>query len=154
MDSTQATQIELDFSDIDDNMSVTIGSGTLDPLYGAVPPNNWYTTTGTINTNYPSISISPTWTTTGTSGSWTITDTDLVSPSSAKIQLNGEDADIMIGEKSLMQILDGIEQRLGLLKCREDLESEWEELKALGDQYRALVKNIEEKSKMWETLKR
>lgn len=152
MDSTQATQIELDFSDIDDNMSVTIGSGTLDSLYGVVPPNNWYTTTGT---NYPNISISPSiYTTTGTSGSWTITDTDLVSPSSAKIQLNGEDADIMIGEKSLMQILDGIEQRLGLLKCREDLESEWEELKVLGDQYRALVKNIEEKSKMWETLKR
>jgi hypothetical protein len=53
-----------------------------------------------------------------------------------------------------MGILDSIEQRLGLLKCREDLETEWSELRSLGDQYRAMVKNIEEKTKMWETLKR
>jgi hypothetical protein len=52
-----------------------------------------------------------------------------------------------------MQILDGLEQRLGLLKCREDLESNWSELKALGDQYRVMVKDIEEKTRMWNTLK-
>jgi len=53
-----------------------------------------------------------------------------------------------------MQILDGLEQRLGLLKCREDLEADWSELKALGDQYRAMVKDIEEKIKIWDVLKR
>jgi hypothetical protein len=53
-----------------------------------------------------------------------------------------------------MQILDGIESRLGLLHTREDLENEWSELRALGDRYREMVRNIEEKSKMWDTLKK
>jgi hypothetical protein len=52
-----------------------------------------------------------------------------------------------------MQILDGLEQRLGLLKCREDLEADWSELKALGDQYRAKLAEIENKNKMWKALK-
>ena len=66
----------------------------------------------------------------------------------------GDDADIEINGRSVMGILDSIEQRLGLLKCREDLEQEWSELKELGDRYRALQKQIEEKSKMWEALKK
>lgn len=157
MDLTQKDQLNLDFNDVTINVtdSLTLGGGSItdltwDSSYGAIPPNN-----------YSAISISPNtwsngWTTTGTgtSGQWTITDSDLISPSSAKIQLNGEDADIEINGRSLMQILDGIEQRLGLLKCREDLESEWEELKALGDQYRDMVKAIEEKTKMWNALKK
>ena len=97
-----------------------------DPYYGAVPP---VTIT---NLNGPST----TW-----------------APTNGKINLDGKDADIEINGRSLMQILDGLEQRLGLLKCREDLESNWSELKALGDQYRAMVKDIEEKTKMWNTLK-
>jgi hypothetical protein len=128
-----------------DLMNISSTGVTWDPNYGAVPPNNIST-----------ISISPTvWTTnnTGTSGQWLINDTSLTAPTSAKIALKGEDADIEINGRSLMQILDGLEQRLGLLKCREDLESDWSELKALGDQYRAMVKNIEEKTQMWNTLK-
>ena len=128
-----------------DLMNISSTGDTWDPNYGAVPPNNIST-----------ISISPTvWTTnnTGTSGQWLINDTSLTAPASAKIALKGEDADIEINGRSLMQILDGLEQRLGLLKCREDLESDWSELKALGDQYRAMVKSIEEKTQMWKTLK-
>jgi hypothetical protein len=78
----------------------------------------------------------------------------MIGSQSAKLELQGEDADIMINDRSLMQILDGIEQRLGILKCREDLESEWAELKDLGDQYRKLVQQIEEKTKMWNALKK
>ena len=128
-----------------DLMNISSTGVTWDPNYGAVPPNNIST-----------ISISPTvWTTnnTGTSGQWLINDTSLTAPTSAKIALKGEDADIEINGRSLMQILDGLEQRLGLLKCREDLESDWSELKALGDQYRAMVKDIEQKTQMWNTLK-
>lgn len=73
---------------------------------------------------------------------------------SGKLKLEGDDADIEINGRSVMGILDSIEQRLGLLKCREDLEQEWCELKELGDRYRALQKQIEEKSKMWEALKK
>jgi hypothetical protein len=153
MDIEKQKQINLDTDSINLSDSITVTSGVSDDLtwlgtsdlsYGAVPLNG-----------QSNISIAPSiWTTTGTSGHWTITESDLISPNSGQLQLNGEDADIRIGEKSLMQILDGIEQRLGLLQLRPDLEREWEDLKALGDQYRELVKNIEEKSKMWETLKK
>jgi hypothetical protein len=53
-----------------------------------------------------------------------------------------------------MQILDAIEQRLGLVRCREDLEKDWHDLKELGDRYREKVKHIEEKVKIWDSLKR
>jgi hypothetical protein len=88
-----------------------------------------------------------------TGPTWTFQETKITSPLSGKISLNGDDADIEINGRSLMQILDGLEQRLGLLKCREDLESNWSELKALGDQYRVMVKDIEEKTRIWSTLK-
>jgi len=116
-----------------DLMNISSTGDTWDPYYGAVPPI-------TI-TNMP-----------GSGTTWTLSDSWQNSPSS-KITLDGDNADIEINGRSLMQILDGLEQRLGLLKCREDLESDWSELKALGDQYRTMVKSIEEKTQMWNTLK-
>lgn len=117
-----------------DLMNISSTGCTWDSNYGAVPP--------VTITNMP-----------GPSGTWTLTDSWQNAPQSGKITLDGDDADIEINGRSLMQILDGLEQRLGLLKCREDLESDWSELKVLGDQYRAMVKKIEEKSKIWEALK-
>ena len=117
-----------------DLMNISSTGHTWDPNYGAVPP--------VTITNMP-----------GPSGTWTLTDSWQNSPPSSKITLEGDNADIEINGRSLMQILDGLEQRLGLLRCREDLESDWSELKALGDQYRAMVKDIEQKTQMWNTLK-
>ncbi len=157
MGTSEEIQLELDF---DDSVTITVSdvtassNGAWDPYYGAVPPSNTVWTTGT-GYQYSNITIGPNnWTNTGTSGSWTFDDISMTTPDSGKIYLKGENADIMINDRSLMGILDSIEQRLGLLKCREDLETEWSELRSLGDQYRAMVKNIEEKTKMWETLKR
>jgi hypothetical protein len=127
MDSYTADTYTVDLS----NVSST--GQTWDPYYGAVPP----VTISNLN---------------GPSTTWTLSDSWQNSPSS-KITLDGDNADIEINGRSVMQILDGLEQRLGMLKCREDLEADWSELKALGDQYRAMVKNIEEKTLMWNTLK-
>ncbi len=118
-----------------DLMNISSTGHAWDPYYGAVPPA---TLTNTLANTGPT---------------WTFQESKIISPLSGKISLNGDDADIEINGRSLMQILDGLEQRLGLLKCREDLESDWSELKALGDQYRAMVKSIEEKTRMWNTLK-
>ena len=117
-----------------DLMNISSTGHAWDPYYGAVPPI-------TISTDC------------NTGPSWTFSDLSIPLQKS-KITLDGEDADIEINGRSLMQILEGLEQRLGLLKCREDLESDWSELKALGDQYRAMVKDIEEKTKIWNMLKR
>ena len=118
-----------------DLMNISSTGVTWDPHYGAVPP--------VTITNMP-----------GPSGTWTLSDSWQNAPQGGKIILNGENADIEINGRSLMQILDGLEQRLGLLKCREDLEADWSELRALGDQYRAKLAEIENKNKMWDTLKR
>ena len=117
-----------------DLMNISSTGQAWDANYGAVPPI-------TISTDC------------NTGPSWTFSDLSITPLQRSKITLDGKDADIEINGRSLMQILDGLEQRLGLLKCREDLESDWSELKALGDQYRAMVKDIEEKTKMWNTLK-
>ena len=128
MDSSTSEAITVDL------MNISSTGVTWDANYGAVPP--------VTITNMP-----------GPSGTWTLSDSWQNAPQGGKITLDGENADIEINGRSLMQILDSLEQRLGLLKCREDLEADWSELKDLGDQYRAMVKDIEEKTRMWHTLK-
>ena len=95
--------------------------------------------------------ISVPWTTTGSN---TITlDHSWNKGTSAKICLDGPDADIKINGESLIDMLRNIEQRLNILQPNPDLESEWEELRALGDQYRALEQHILKKQATWDKLK-
>lgn len=73
---------------------------------------------------------------------------------SPKIQLNGEGADIEVNGKSVVALLERIEQRLNILTPNTELESEWDELRELGDQYRKLEEHIQAKMKTWEVLKK
>lgn len=136
-----------DFDSVSINVS-GIGGG-YDSLYGPTPP------TITIDPAVYTSVTGPVWTT-GTNGlTWQTDDHDFTNiRPSGKLTLKGEEADIEINGRSLMGILDGIEQRLGLLKTHEAMESEWEELRAIGDQYRAKLSEIENKVRMWDTLKR
>lgn len=70
------------------------------------------------------------------------------------LTLDGDDADIKINGESVMETLRWMKERLAWLDVRSDLESEWQELRELGDQYRALVSTIEDKVRMWDTLKK
>jgi hypothetical protein len=72
---------------------------------------------------------------------------------SGKIRLDGEGADIEVNGESLMTMLHRIEERLNILTPNTKLEEEWGELQALGDQYRALEKQIKEKQATWDRLK-
>lgn len=75
----------------------------------------------------------------------------------ASLKVKGDaeiDGDIKLNGRSMSDLLDKIEQRLALLTPNTELEAEWEELKALGDQYRQLEQYIKEKSKTWDILKR
>lgn len=65
-----------------------------------------------------------------------------------------EGGDLIMGNVSLKDRLDKIESRLAILNPRPEIEKEFEELKALGDQYRALEQEIQERLKTFETLKR
>lgn len=104
------------------------------------------------------------YTSTGVNGTWSTTSgapynfSDVSSSSnwtkpSAKIQIEGKDADIIVNGRSLCQAIDAIEQRLGVLRPVPELEKDWDELKRLGDQYRALEAEIREKMQVWEVLK-
>ena len=74
--------------------------------------------------------------------------------SSGTLDLNGKNADIKINGRSLGQAIANIEERLAILHPNPELETEWEELKRLGDQYRTLESEIKEKMKVWDILKR
>jgi hypothetical protein len=105
------------------------------------------------NSNVSVTGISVPWaTTTGTSDSFTLS-SDWTNQASSKIQLDGPDADIEVNGQSLMTMLQNIEQRLNILRPNKSLESEWSELQALGEQYRALEQHILEKQATWDRLK-
>lgn len=79
---------------------------------------------------------------TGISSPWAATSTQASGTVSAK--------DFLIdGELSLREVL---EQRLNCLIPNPELEKEWRELKELGDRYRELEKDLQEKAKMWRAL--
>ena len=116
------------------NNSTVIGGGYSVSLSGINYPNATYSNAGpyTISSSLPSNSA------------W------LNNTNSGKLNLNGDEADIVINGVSLMDLL---KDRLNIMIPDPRLEKEWDELKALGDQYRALQKKLEEQSEMWVKLK-
>jgi hypothetical protein len=68
--------------------------------------------------------------------------------------LDGPNADIKINGESLMATLRGIQDRLNILRPNQELEAEWDQLRELGEQYRKLEQELEEKSRAWSLLKK
>ena len=147
LDSMNSTQLSL----FDDNSSIAnTGAGTISHAAGNIWP---YSITGTSGTVTPS----------GTNGIGSLTlnngtgwDAWRIDAGNPGLHVKGDaefEGDISIKGKSLTEMLDKIEERLAILHPNEELESKWEELKKLGDMYRALEKDILEKEKIWDTLK-
>jgi hypothetical protein len=149
MDSDEINSIEIDLSDVNQNWAVdghgdafqisagwndtiNISGGTLAPGYGAVPPMSALT--------WPN--NSPTY-------SWS----DLNVTPSAKITLTGDDADIEINGESVVSMLREIRDRLNILQVSADMEAEWDELRALREQYETKLAECREKSRAWAALK-
>lgn len=123
---------------------------------------SWTTTMPT--TTYSPYTITPTSTTagsvfvstgTGTGNfNWTTQTNPIIANNKGTMTLNGEEADIVVNGVSLMGAIRKIEERLAILHPATELEAEWEELKRLGNEYRALEAEIREKMRVWETLKK
>ena len=62
-----------------------------------------------------------------------------------KIKLDGADADIEINGVSLWATMQEISNRLNIMHTNPELETQWSELRALGDQYRKLEQHILDK---------
>jgi hypothetical protein len=149
-------------SDQEDNPSVDLGS-MLQQLNSSVSPldNSWTTTSIDISSvGVNTISVAPTYTFANSGLSTNITGSNgwstspLTVANSGALSLVGDGADITINGVSLSDTLKNLEQRLNILRPNPGLETEWDELKQLGDQYRELENKILEKQKMWDILKK
>jgi hypothetical protein len=121
------------------------------PGYGAVPStySNVYVSTGS----------------TGGGGiyAWngsTVNDTSVLTVSAGSqpsLKVSG-DADISGNlrwrNRDMDQWIESVESRLAMLQPNPKLEEEFNKLKDLGDQYRALEREILEKQKVWDILKK
>ena len=117
--------------------------------YDSALPGATYSNTITGGTPYYGV-----YTTDGTSN-WNTGGYTFAAPQpeySGKIKLQGKNADVEVNGVSLMGMLGRIEQRLNLLTPNTELEAEWQELRALGEQYRQLEQQIQDKQATWDRL--
>jgi hypothetical protein len=160
MDITKEKTLEEMLATLDDTITLSSTSWS-DPQYGAVPPLTVSSIDGNINgTTISNISLNGSpytfsnttghvWTT-GTTGAYSIN----ASPyQSGKVHITGENADLVIGEKSMRDWMERVEERLNILTPNTKLETEWEELRELGEQYRKLEQHIKDKQATWDRLK-
>jgi hypothetical protein len=70
------------------------------------------------------------------------------------IEIQGEGADIKINGKSMVTWMEAVEERLNILTPNPELEKDWDDLRRLGNRYRALEKKCKEKAQMWAALKK
>jgi len=174
MDTTKAKTIEDVISSFKNNTSVVgevvgpleidgtmVGSGGYSTDTITLSPN-WPTANVDFGTLSPNITIGGgtgfTYSNTNIGGAGVYTIGSAVGANwnnntSGQINLDGNNADIKINGKSLVDTLTVLEQRLNILTPNPKLEAEWDELRELGERYRALEKQCEEKAEMWATLK-
>jgi hypothetical protein len=119
---------------------------------------NLYSATGLGNvtvTNGTGHSISGLYTyTAGTGGTfanpWATTTTTTLK--GGQLELEGPSADVVVNGRSLITTLEAIQRRLNIINVNPELEAEWAELKQLGDEYRALEQQIQDKQATWDRL--
>ena len=73
---------------------------------------------------------------------------------SGSIDIQGQNADIKINGKSMKTWMEQVEERLNILTPNPELEKDWDDLRRLGQRYRALEKKCKEKAQMWAALKK
>jgi hypothetical protein len=146
----QISSLSIDLSSGQDNM---MASGVTDTLtLSDASPYTFTVGSTAIGTISPgTLSSSNTIFTIGSSNG--VTNPWTTGNSSGKISLSGDKADIEVNGKSLMKVLEGLEERLNLLTPNVELESDWEELAELGQKYRELETKIKEKVRTWDILK-
>jgi hypothetical protein len=85
--------------------------------------------------------------------SYTSIATGAVQTISNGLDLQGE-ADIKIDGMSLKDFMKNVTLRLNLMVPNPELEQQWNELRTLGEAYRACEKECQDKAKVWDILKR
>jgi len=136
---------QLTFNSIDP--LTTYSSGTSHPSYGPYPN----VSVGGMSATGINVT-SPVWTTTtNNTGGHTFSNQN-IQPNNT-VHIRGEDADLLINNKSLKTWMEKVEERLNILTPNPEMETEWDQLRKLGERYRKLEKKCKEKSDMWNKLK-
>ena len=107
--------------------------------------NNSVLTTNGISANWNS--ISPTW------SDYTITSTNLHNALEVKGDANIE-GDLKVKGISIVETLEKIEEKLAILHPNKELESRWERLRQLREEYIKVEKELLDSEKMWNILKK
>jgi hypothetical protein len=142
------THCQWDTTPIEPLTTYSITNGGTSPGYGAVP--NVTISGSTMSTTGINVT-SPVWTTNTTAGSFTFANQN-IQPSNT-VHIKGEDADLLINDKSLKTWMEKVEERLNILTPNPELEKEWDDLRRLGERYRKLEKKCREKADVWKKLK-
>jgi hypothetical protein len=116
-----------------------IGGYTIGGLNGATGSNTIWTTN---TTAAGSFTIGPNYSAVGTQ-----------LDQNGRMSLRGENADLDINGKSMLQWMQKVEERLNILTPNSDLEKDWDDLRKLGERYRKLEKKCKQKAEMWTKLK-
>lgn len=88
---------------------------------------------------------------------WTSIGTGIGQINPGELHVQGDanfDGDIKVKGKSILESLEKIEEKLAIFRPNEELEKKWEKLRELRNQYVEMEKDIIEKEKIWETLKK
>jgi hypothetical protein len=129
--------------------TITLSADTINS-YAYVPPGDMKFS----NAMWNSSSLTSPHTISGMTGVGVATPWMTTSPpTSAKISLSGEGADVEVNGWSLVAAVKRIEERLGLFQPNPELEKEWGDLQALGEQYRKLEQYIRDKQATWDRIK-
>jgi hypothetical protein len=151
--------------DMDTMNSTTPGGSDSDDLITISIPSDTTIDLGDLTSSYTvgnidTITLDPSYISTNISSNWSTSDYGLYSINhSSNVNITGDgitmkpESDLKIGDRSLKDFMDRVEDRLAILHPNEALEDKWEELKNLRRQYEALEKDILEKEKIMKILK-
>ena len=139
------------YSDSESLMNGVNGFSAQDIMTSITLPSTYTVgAVGTTITNGSSYNLGTSWT----------QDYSFNNVTSSNVHISGNgitmesQADIKIGDRSLKEFMDSVEQRLGILRPNPELEDKWENLKGLRKAYMDLEAEILEKEKMWNILKK
>ena len=121
--------------DLDQGKDVDTYSVDLSGVYSSVSLTSPYTVSSGIN--FPNA----VYTTSTVNSPW-VQSPPMAGP---KIRLEGADADIEINGVSLWATMQEISNRLNIMHTNPELETQWQELRELGEQYRKLEQHILDK---------
>ena len=129
--------------DLDQGKDVDTYSVDLSGVYSSVSLTSPYTVSSGIN--FPNA----VYTTSTVNSPW-VQSPPMAGP---KIKLDGADADIEINGVSLWATMQEISNRLNIMHTNPELETQWSELRELGEQYRKLEQHILDKQATFDRIK-